>query len=553
MISLLPVLWPELLLIVTACGLFLLGLSRKREARVLAAGLALAALVSVFVVSISTEINGPMHDTMGGQGASPTLYVFHFAHYVKVITAGVGILLVLLAWPTGANATGNAALEFGYDAGEFFALMLLSIAGVFLVAGANDIILLFLGIELASIPTYIMVSISRPMPAAQEAGVKYFFLGAMAAALMLFGFSYLYGTTGKIHLDQISQMISHTPGGLTQWQLLAAVILLLGFGFKILAVPMHAYAGDVYQGAATPVTALLAFIPKTSGMAAIIKILFAVSGGMWETPHLLMKLLWVLAVLTMTFGNVLALLQFNIKRILAYSSVAHSGYMLVGLTTLLAASGRPDIQEVALAGVLFYLAAYGIMNVGAFGVLIALPARPSPYRGGRGAPANAPTSGAAETLDDLAGQGQRHIALGLAMAVCCFSLTGIPLTIGFLGKYFLIQPAWAMAHAANRSALSSEMGWLVVITMVNAAISAAYYLRIVATMFLRPAESPGELQRAPIPSAPVPFPIGLAVALSVIATLAFGLFFPAANALSDHARLATQIQEQGQMAQASAR
>ena len=171
----------------------------------------------------------------------------------------------------------------GAEAGEFFALMLLSIAGLFIVAGANDFMLLFLGIELASIPTYIMVSISRPLAVAQEAGVKYFFLGAMAAAVMLFGFSYLYGATGTTKLDQIQAAMSPATG-FTPWETLAVVMLIAGFAFKMAAVPMHVYAGDVYEGAATPVTAFLSFVPKASGFVALLKILYAVTGGTWQSP-----------------------------------------------------------------------------------------------------------------------------------------------------------------------------------------------------------------------------------------------------------------------------
>ncbi len=495
----------------------------------------------VFFGIVMADQNGALWDSIPNT-SSPTVYIFHFALYIKMIAAGVGVLLVFLAWPVGEEATGNASLEFGHDAGEFFGLMLLSITGVFLVAGANDIILLFLGIELASIPTYIMVSISRPLPVAQEAGVKYFFLGAMSAALMLFGFSYLYGTTGLTKLDAIARLFaSQGVAGMTSWQLLAVCLLLAGFAFKIAAVPLHAYAGDVYQGAATPVTAFLAFVPKTSGMVAIIKVLYAITGGTWVAPEVLFKLLWVLAILTMSFGNVLALLQFNIKRVLAYSSVAHSGYMLVGLTTLLAAHSHPDIQSDALAGVLFYLAAYGIMNAGAFGVLQMLPSRQS-----NAAVPTPPTSGAAETYDDIAGQAHRHLGLGLAMAVCCLSLTGIPFTVGFLGKYFLVKPAWAIAQSTTNPAISSHMGWLVVILMVNAAVSAAYYLRIVAAMFLRPSEPEPQRQAAqadPVGTALFATPAAWGVALSVAATLAFFLYIPAANALSARAHLATQIQE----------
>jgi NADH-quinone oxidoreductase subunit N len=440
------------------------------------------------------------------------------------------MLFVLLAWPTNREATGNSALDFGTESGEFFGLMLLAIAGIFLVAGANDLILLFLGIELASIPTYIMVSISRPIPAAQEAGVKYFFLGAMSAAIMLFGFSYLYGTTGLIHLDAIGERFRAQAGNslsvtsLSPWQLLAVIMLIAGFCFKIAAVPLHFYAGDVYQGAATPLTALLSFVPKTSGMVAIIKLLYVAGGNSWATPETLTRLLWILAVLTMTFGNVLGLIQIsNVKRVFAYSSIAHSGYMLVGLTALTAAT-KIEAQDAALQGVLFYLAAYGIMNAGAFGVLMLLPARPKRSWSGETEPVPPATS--AETFDDLAGQGRAHPVLGLCMAVSCFSLIGLPLTVGFFGKLYLIRPA-----------LDSKLYGLVIITMINAAISAGYYLKIVGTMFLRP----GPEDEAPARRLPAAMPIRAAVVLSVFGTLLFGSIFPATQLLISKSMSGTQM------------
>jgi NADH-quinone oxidoreductase subunit N len=239
-------------------------------------------------------------------------------------------------------------------------------------------------------------------------------------------------------------------------------MLICGFAFKLAAVPLHFYAGDVYQGAATPVTALLSFIPKASGLVALLKILFVVGGGMWIIPHQIGKLLWIIAVLSMTFGNVLGLLQNNVKRVLAYSSIAHSGYMLTGVATI-ASPETGFVQQEALQAVLFYLAAYGNMNAGAIGVLMMLPSRHP----------KAATS--AETFDDLAGQGRNHIVLGLCMVVSCFSLIGLPLTVGFFGKLFLIK-----------AQLRGENYWLTIFTVINAAISAAYYLRIVASMFLRP-------------------------------------------------------------------
>ena len=563
--ELVSILLPEILLVVVACALLLLGVSVRPAARRLAPILALAALCACFAI----EMYAIMGDTSDRVDPWHTVRSNGFSHYIKLLTAGMGILLVLLAWPTNHDATGSRSLHFGGDAGEFFALMLLSIAGVFLVSVANDLILLFLAIELASIPTYIMVSVSRPIPVAQEAGVKYFFLGAMSAAVMLFGFSYLYGTTGLSRLDDIAAALQPNylagagAGGaadesaattflpptasLGSWKMLGVVMLLAGFAFKIAAVPLHVYAGDVYQGAATPVTAFLAYVPKTSGMVAIIKLLAVVGGPWWNVPPEIVRLLWVLAALTMTVGNVLGLMQVNVKRMLAYSSVAHTGYMLVGLTALAGAyATQPDlrsavrVQQTAMEGVLFYLAAYGIMNAGAFGVLALLPSRTADLTArARGLPIEVtPPATSAETFEDLAGQGRRHPLLGLAMAVSCFSLIGLPLTIGFFGKFYLIKPA-----------LDGGYIWLVIITVVNAAISAAYYLRIVATMFLRSDPMTAEALESDIADAAAEgtaaesfprraFPIVAAVAISVGLTLLFGTIFPATNELSQQARTA---------------
>src|SRR3954466_950465 len=328
--SLLTLLLPELILIIAAAALFMIGLSNKVASRRLAPVVAMLALFITFAIQVYFVKAGggkTQHDDFGGISRDGSIYgtirIGEFAHYIKLISLGIGIMLTLLAWPTNDDATGNTSLHFGHDAGEFFALMLLSLAGLLLVAGANDIMLLFLGIELASIPTYIMVSISRPLPMAQEAGVKYFFLGAFAAAIMLFGFSYLYGTTGSTNLYEIMDRLH--PGGattgritLSAWQSLAVCVLVAGFAFKMAAVPLHFYAGDVYQGAATPVTAFLSFVPKASGFVALIKVLYALGGPNWLLPEPLVRpngtgLLWILAILTMTAGNVLGLLQYNVK------------------------------------------------------------------------------------------------------------------------------------------------------------------------------------------------------------------------------------------------
>jgi NADH-quinone oxidoreductase subunit N len=537
---------PEFVLAGTACVLFIIGTANAPQYRRGAALLALLAVLAVFIQQLvgfyAPGADQILTDPWG------TVRVTGFSTYVNLITSGLGILLVLLAWPTNADATGGNAFDVGHELAEFYGLMLLSLCGVFIVGSANDLILLFLGIELASIPTYVMVSISRPIPVAQEAGVKYFFLGAMSAAVLLFGLSYLYGTTGLLKMDAIEAVLhgelvhgqNALPAALSSWQMMAVLFVLVGLSFKIAAVPLHSYAGDVYTGAATPVTAFLAFVPKTSGFVAILQILSMVGGPDWSVPDSLIKLLWIVAVLTMTAGNVLALLANNVKRVLAYSSVAHSGYMLVAVTALLTASGHPEIQSLALGGVLFYLVIYGAMNVGAFGVLSLIPAR---FHYSATDATHLPPATTAETYEDLAGQGRRHIGLGLALATCCFSLTGLPLTVGFLGKVYLIEPALKLASLRVHE---QAMTWLVVILIINAAISAGYYLKIIATMFLRP-DPHGPVvhgHSTPVPTLPMVgrvTPVLLAVALATIGVIVAGTVPRATNALIKKVEVGTHL------------
>jgi NADH-quinone oxidoreductase subunit N len=263
---------------------------------------------------------------------------------------------------------------------------------------------------------------------------------------------------------------------------------------------------------------MLSFIPKISGMVALIKLLFVAGGGAFAVPSNIIKMLWVLAVLTMTVGNVLGLLQFNVKRVFAYSSIAHSGYMLAGLTALASAwqAGQrgfvEGLQEQAMVGVLFYLAAYGVMNAAAFGVLMLLPSRTG--------------QGSAETFEDIAGQGRNSPALGLAMAVSCFSLIGLPLTVGFFGKLYLIAPVFRSGNL-----------WLVVIMLINAAISAGYYLKIVATMFLRQEEEAPEAQNLRS------LPVSLAVVISAFGTILLGVGLPATQVLTNTVTSSARVDE----------
>jgi len=514
--SLAQILLPEIILTIAACVLFLLGLARGNLGGRTAALLACAALVaSLGAANWQQEQLG----LVSGQGgviadAHNQFRLSQFSSYVRMIALAIGVLLLLLQSPNNKNGTGNDSLDYsssrtGSDAGEFMGLSLLALLGLILVASSNDLISLFLGIELASIPTYILVASGRPLAVAQEASLKYFFLGAMSAAILLLGLAYLYGTTGTMkligpavdtwqQLDRstglmteakrpgsiaavITEQIQNGQTGLTPWQLLAAVLLIVGLMFKLAAFPMHAYAGDVYEGASTPVTALLGFVPKATGIIALIKLLHVFSGGaeIWNVPAPLDRLIWVLAVITMTVGNVLALRQVSVKRTLAYSSVAHSGYLLAGLATL-AMLGSMDGGG-ALKAVLFYLPIYGVMSTAAFAVLMYLPARASMRVGGKDI---VPPATTAETFEDIAGTGRERPLLGLAMALACLSLMGVPITAGFWAKFYLLVPAFTRVD----SQINPWLLALGVIVLINSAIGAVYYLRIIAEMFSRPRE-----------------------------------------------------------------
>ena len=463
-----------------------------------------------------------------GQYVGPVA-ITGMSEYVKLLSYGVGALLVLLQWPTDRAASGNSSLFVGREGPEYFGLMLLAFAGVSLVAGADDLILLFLGVELASIPTYIMLSISRPLAVAQEATLKYFFLGAFSAALTLFGLSFLFGVSGSLSLGVISQTLAANMGSASPWVLLATITIVVGLAFKLAAFPMHFYAPDVYTGAATPMTALLSFVPKTAGLVALIKVLFAVRGApeMAMAPSIT-TLLWIVAVLSMTIGNVLGLMQHNIKRMMACSSIAHSGYMLTGVLVALSSGG--NVQIAALQGVLFYLTAYGLMNAGVFAVLMMIPAKVDPfaYEG------KVPPATSAETFAELTGTGRRDPMLGLIMAVCCFSLIGIPLTIGFFGKLLLIRPA-----------LMSHYYWLVIILVINAAISAGYYLRVVAAMFLREPRAlettAGDVPALESPALMRTFPLLLAGLISAGGCVLLGTILPATSAVLDKAKASVSV------------
>ncbi|MHC4217526.1 MAG: NADH-quinone oxidoreductase subunit N [Planctomycetota bacterium] len=441
---------PEIWLFLGAVVVSVMGLSRSKLVRDALPLIVCAFLAAALIVT-------PLLYARTDKLARAAMLMPMVGYYVKMIVCVMGIVLAMLSVGLidrrleDAIKSGRARFDpIRMSRGEYFAFFLLSLIGVMLVCNANDLIWLFLALELTSLPTYIMVAISRSTRRAQEAAVKYFFLGALAAAMFLYGFALLYGSTGTIVLTEMRTALTEqaAAGGLNRLAIVGMILAVLGVSFKIVAVPMHFYAADVYEGAAAPVTAFLGFVPKTAGAVAIILLLGTVGwsghlpGGAVGLPQPILITLWMIAVLTMTLGNVGALLQRSAKRMLAYSSIAHSGYLLIGV---IAGPG------LGVNSVLFYLLAYGVMNTAAFAVLASLERRGEEV----------------ESLEDLAGLRFRHPTVSAVMAISAVSLIGFPPLVGFWAKLLLLVAGVQSGHLP-----------LVVIALINSAISAFYYLRL---------------------------------------------------------------------------
>lgn len=440
---------PETVLIVGASIILLLGHARWA---VLRRYVPVVALASFVIAAGITWQYGAAHIGRELTGVR----IDELVTFIRLIACATGVLLLLVNW----HQVGES------ERGEFLAMLLFSTAGLTLTAAATDLLVLFLAVELVSVPLYVMVALSSPTIRATEATFKYFFLGALAAALMVYGFSFVYGAAGTtVMFGSLSPNISDYVASHATYSntlLLGLVLAFGGLAFKMTAVPFHFYAADVYQGAASSVTAVLGFLPKAAGLIAVAK-LFAALG--WRLPSELFWLWWVIAAVTMTVGNTLALLQSNLKRLLAYSGIAHSGYMLMGLLVgPAAATGTHGLQD-GMAAVLFYITIYAIMNTGAFAVLAYLKAR------GR----------EAEELSDVAGLARTEPVAALVVALSMFSLMGMPLTAGFWGKLFLFSGALSVDPSSPHA---TAFIVLVVIAAINSAVGAAYYLRVIATCFL---------------------------------------------------------------------
>lgn len=480
---------PEIVLLIGACAALIVGVTASRHRP---HWVSLTGLLTVLLALVISIRMGVPEANAAGFG----LWVTSLTLYTRCIALSVGALLVLINWWQAEYA----------ECGEYQAMMLCSLLGLLLTASANDWVVLFFAIELVSVPTYILIALSRKDARAAEATVKYFFLGAMAAALLVYGLSFLYGISGTTTIRAVGGAPASMLAGTQASNPLVTVALTLvfaGLAFKVAAVPLHFYAADVYEGAASPITALLGFVPKFAGFIALIKVFSALN---WSLNPAMWWMVWIIAAATMTFGNVLALLQRNAKRMLAYSSIAHTGYMLIALLAGPLAGEGP--MHNGVAALLFYIAVYGVMNLGAFAVLAAFKS------GDR----------EVETLDDLSGLAARAPWAALVLAVCVFSLMGFPPTAGFLGKLYIFSSALSFeeGHLHHGAMIA-----LAVIGVVNSAIAAAYYLRIVAAAYM------GKINERVQPVAAFPLRAGLvlaAIPLLIVFAWPAGLRSPARGA-----------------------
>lgn len=426
---------PLIILVAWASALLLLDLFITRKVEGLTAILAALGLAIVLVVSAlnfgagSTAFNG-MIEADG------------FSSYLQILFTGSGIVGIALAY--------SYLKRMGINRGEFYPLLLYSISGMILMAQAADLIVVFLALELLSIPLYILAGIARPNPASEEAALKYFLLGAFAGGFVVYGVALSFGATGTTSLAGIVAAVDSASADMPLL-LVGAGLILIGLGFKVALVPFHMWTPDVYHGAPTPLTAFMAVGAKAAGFAALLRIFLA------ALPVLagnFVLIFWILSALTMFAGNLIAIVQSNIKRMLAYSSIAHAGYIMMAVV----AFGQELISRDVVASSLFYLLAYAVTNFGAWSVVIALEG----------------AEGKGLQLEDYYGLGKKYPVLAAAMLVFMLSFIGVPPTIGFMGKFYLF-----------RTVLEAGYTWLAVIGVLTSLLSAYYYLRVVVNMYMR--------------------------------------------------------------------
>jgi NADH-quinone oxidoreductase subunit N len=472
---------PELALIATMLLAILADLIFRRTAQVVPAvvmaGFALAGALVIGQIGTSASIFSSM------------LAVDSFAVFFKLIVILTGLLVVVFS-------LGSAELNAGMrQTGEYYALLTAAALGMLLMAGASNVLMMYLALELSSLCSYLLTGFTREAPDSSEASLKYVIFGAFSSGLMIYGISIIYGMTGSLDLAGINHALPAViaKGGASTYTLLIATILMMaGFGYKISAVPFHFWTPDVYEGAPVTITAFLSVASKAGGFAMMVRFFKvalidtnapALPAGTWATLHGLpwVDIVAVLAVLSMTIGNLTAVWQNNLKRLLAYSSIAHAGFMLMGMVVL---------SNEGLSAIMLYFMIYLFMNLGAFYAVMLIADKTG-----------------SEDIDDYKGIGARAPFLAVALAVFLVSLTGLPPTAGFIGKLYifaaLINHGWV---------------WLAIVGALNSVIALYYYVRIFRNMFLRNEEQAG----APIRIGWLPTVVLLVL---LVPTLLFGLYF----------------------------
>ena len=426
--------------ILTAVAILIVDLIRPGKSA-LAVGIALAGLAITAVLTIAV-----------GAGTTPSM-AFGGAYKVDALTTFLDVLFIAIIAMSIVFGP-DYLVPRGLPVAEFAAILVFAMTGAMLISASADLLLLFLGLELMVLPGYMLAAFHKTDAFSTEGAIKYFLLGSFSSAIFLFGLSFVWGLTGTTRIEAIATDLGKVVAGaapLSPGLAMGLAFLTTGVAFKIAAVPFHYWTPDAYQGSPTPITGYLSVGPKVGAFALILRLFVEALGPLadWWMPVVI-----VLATLTMTLGNLVAITQDNVKRMLAYSSIAHTGYMLVGL----AAYAAGQIQ--GLQGLLYYSAAYAAMNLGAFGVIAALQKR----------------QGVTSQLDTFAGLGRKEPILAILLTLFLLSLTGIPPTAGFFGKAYVILAA---VQAGG------PMTLLAVIAVLNAAAAAFYYLRVVVYMFMR--------------------------------------------------------------------
>ncbi len=431
---------PELVLTITAIVVLMVDLVLKGDAKQLTNPL--ASIGTIVALGFTIRLWGEDRVTFDG-----SIVVNDYAVVFKVIFLGTLLAVLGISWRYFA--------ESRFFQGEYYFLLLVSFLGMVIMPSARDLLVLFVALETVSIPAFVMAGMRKRDLYSSEAAIKFFLIGVLSVALMLFGMSMVYGATGSTQLGAIAEALG--AGDPSPLVLASVLLVIVGFGFKVSAVPFHFWAPDTYAGAPMPVAAMLAVASKAAGFAGLMAVTFIAFeplADVWAPA------LGILAILTMTLGNLIALQQRDIVRLLAYSSVAQAGYMLIPFG--LAQSGNTAVNDAAMQSVMFYLAAYAVMNVGAFGAVIAMNRKTGE-----------------RSIEDFAGLGQRHPMLALAMTTFLLSLGGAPPTVGLWAKFSIIQAA----AEANTVFGYAMIGFLI----INSVIAFFYYLKIVWLMWMRDA------------------------------------------------------------------